>query len=361
MATTKELLLIPTPGSKPEYLADIQVVNPSPAVLKLWQGISESKLILEGYTKDPWGLRMPQQITIESTDGRQKMPGFLKYLKQRQKCAYGRYGTMGVIVISHQQQPMTENRISIGITADFTKIPKCPLQPKRSKPNTKIKAPSSSVGTGPPKKKSGGLLGKLVGAQQRTDEHVANATRRPVASAAAASANGKTAQDVLNEFRQSCNNQMLDFDLSPQESIQIPIVLTKITQDLQDKAAVTMDVLKYMVYEAAEEVNDEWIAYKEPNGFMDEIVITIYKEGAAPPEVLEEINKGDLPDEVLGQQRAIAQELQKNAQQAQSKQKIALEREAHAQKEEDLSTLNTNKRDRRTIEDYEREKKQRTS
>ena len=71
-----------------------------------------------------------------------------------------------------------------------------------------------------------------------------------------------------------------------------------------------MEILKYIVYEQAEEVNDEWIAHKEPSEFMDEATIAIYKEGEAPPEVLEDMNKADLPDEIKGQQRAIQQEQQ---------------------------------------------------
>ena len=53
------------------------------------------------------------------------------------------------------------------------------------------------------------------------------------------------------------------------------------------------------------------MAIKEPSEFMDEFVIAVYKEGAAPPEVLEELNKGELPDEVRGQQQAIQQERQR--------------------------------------------------
>ena len=41
------------------------------------------------------------------------------------------------------------------------------------------------------------------------------------------------------------------------------------------------------------EVNDAWIAHKEPSEFIDQVTICIYKEGAAPPEVLEEVNQGE--------------------------------------------------------------------
>jgi hypothetical protein len=133
-----------------------------------------------------------------------------------------------------------------------------------------------------------------------------------------------------------------------------------------DKANVKMEVLKYMVYEAAEEVNEEWIAFKEPSEFLDEVIISIYKEGAAPPEVMEEINKGELPDEIRGQQQAAMQERQRQVAYQEQKQKSKLESEAirslRANDDEDegdeLEALNTNKRDRRSIADYEKEKRE---
>ena len=143
--------------------------------------------------------------------------------------------------------------------------------------------------------------------------------------------------------------------------MKLPISLKDHTQDLLDseKPKVTMEILKYMVYEAAEEVNEEWIAYKEPSEFMDECVIAIYKEGAAPPEVLEDINKGELPDEVRGQQRALSEQRAKTFQKKDEKQSQVMQKQAFDEDEyDDLEVLNTNKRDRRTIEDYEREKRQ---
>jgi type IV secretory pathway VirB10-like protein len=144
---------------------------------------------------------------------------------------------------------------------------------------------------------------------------------------------------------------------------------------------VTMEVMKYIVYEQAEEVNEEWIAHKEPSEFMDEVVIVIYKEGEAPPEVLEDVNKAELPDEIRGQQQALQQQRQK-AEQIRA-QRLRMEQtklanmqhnkmttnnsggdgddnqDAQDDEEEDFAALNTQKRDRRTIEDFEREAKRR--
>jgi len=264
-------------------------------------------------------------------------------------------------------------------------------------------APPASAAT---KKKGGGLLGALVGAQQRTNKHMeetrkakqaavaaaasaaegasgegaaptppADSTGSGAADGAAASAEValsalpatalRTSQQVFSEFREVMHTKMLDFDVDEnQEKMEIVVSLSDHTAglSLEDKSKVTMDVLKYMVYEAAEEVNEEWVAYKEPSEFMDEAVFTIYKEGAAPDDVLEEMNMGELPEEVRAEQRAMAQERARAAQQAESRQQKQVQQEAHKafdeDDEEDLEALNTNKRDRRTIEDYERERRE---
>jgi hypothetical protein len=123
-----------------------------------------------------------------------------------------------------------------------------------------------------------------------------------------------------------------------------------------------MDILKYIVYEAAEEINEEWVAYKEPSEFMDEIIIIIYKEGAAPDHVLDDMHQAELPDEIRGQQRAIQEQRAKAMQQAELKHKQQLDQQILANNgggdfDDDFEVLNTKKRDRRTIEDYERGKR----
>ena len=150
---------------------------------------------------------------------------------------------------------------------------------------------------------------------------------------------------------------MLDFDIHDSETVlKVELSLSQYTKDLatlDDKAKITMEILKYMVYEQAEEVNEAWIAYKEPSEFMDEVTIAVYKEGEAPPEVLEEINKGELPDGVRGQERALQQERQKQADMKEQKRKQELQRKALKERAEEdgdeTEALNQNKRDRRTI------------
>ena len=172
------------------------------------------------------------------------------------------------------------------------------------------------------------------------------------------------------DFRQEMEQEMLDFDISPEPVLKVKVSLASKTRLLSEEeklsGKVTMEVLKYIVYEAAEEVNEEWIAHKEPSEFMDEVVIAIYKEGEAPPDVLEDINKAELPDEIIGQQRAIQQAQQRlnasrDSRDIQEKQRMALAQESG----EDFAVLNTNKRDRRTIEEIQMElqdtKRQRSS
>jgi hypothetical protein len=436
-----QLMLVPAPGAKPEFLAMVQPVSDdgctmttdatakTNTVAQVWASIGNT-VVLEGYTRDGWAwkpMATPPPdgcgwttLTVESTDGRNKLPGFVGYLKERQKSAYARFGATGVWIVSYVQpkrssSSTTRDRIDVRIATDFTKIPNCTLQPRHrdqglrdaTKPETtKTNGKSSTTPPSNPtaslpsttttstRKPGGGLLGKLVGAQQRTNEYVAIAKAPRHRTAAATTTtnatpghdNGaathqlqqsstslsepkefKSVPEVFAAFRQSCQDLMLDFDMSNDELLRVPIVISDQLKWLatdEEKARVTMDVLKYMVYEAAEEVNEEWVAHKEPSEFMDEVVIAVYKEGAAPPEVLEEINKGELPDEIRGQQRAIQEQRLRSVTQAEQKQQnkgIPLVQQQHPNDEDGddddgLEALNTKKRDRRTVADYEREK-----
>lgn len=386
-----KLFLVPQPGAKPEFLASLQVVDPSPAVSALWKDKLPDQVVLEGYTRDAWAWKPCSawsSVTCVSTDGRNKLPGFTKYLKQRTKSAFGRFqGNQAVWVVSYIQSKAASsdpNRVECRIVLDQTKIPGCSLPaaaaaaPPVPRPAAPAKAPPASTA---PKRKAG-FLGNLVGAQQRTNHHIAVATaptvsRQQVARAAsnggteaagpaAAAAPQKTVQQVFADFRQAMQDKMLDFDIAPDVELEVKVRVAEHHAGLADadKAGVKMEVLKYMVYEAAEEVNEEWISYKEPSEFLDEVVIKIYKEGAAPPEVLEEMQKGELPDEVRGQQRAIQEERQRQAAAQDQRHKSKMESETlknmraeDDDEEDDLEALNTVKRDRRTIADYEKEKR----
>jgi len=439
-----ELQLIPAPGQKPEFLATIELVQKQQIPAK-WETLP-AVIVLEGYTRDGWASDTitTQWITwqVESVDGRKKLPGFIKFLRERQKSCYGRVGNDHIWVISCKQ--MSSSTVNCRM-ASLVNIPQCPLKPKTettssgntgtptsqqgtssSKPQTKpgltaatttttkatTKSNGTSTGANATKPKRSGLLGNLVGAQNRTNTQMEIAatvnpknkhksippttahddqetssdqdgtttmTDNPIGSTTTtmSTTGTKTAGQVLAEFREEMEQKMLDFDLStdPCMKIKIDLVgkLRSMIEEEQQTGKVTMEILKYIIYEQAEEVNEEWIAYREPSEFMDEVVIAIYKEGEAPPDVIEDMNKGELPDEVRGQQRAIQEQMQKaeqlKAQKIRMEQtRLALLMKQKQQQEteaddddgdDDFAALNTQKRDRRTIEDYEREAKRR--
>jgi hypothetical protein len=431
-----DLYLIPSPGAPEELMATIQPcinhdANPDvrAKMEMVWNEVIQNqsrkkKVTLEGYTRDGWAWKPNSDawttvnvVNIADNRKKGKLQQFVMYLKERQKSAYGRFGSVGVFVVSYvQSASKTSSNVEVvdqmncRIATDCTAIPSCSLRPiqqplmssspgaldissasragDRSSNGGPIKSQSSSTAESSvnnTKRKGGGFLGKLVGAQQRTNEHVvaskqpppskrvlpqnslvgANNTTKVFTSSTETFSNSilKSAQEVISNFRQECHDQMLNFDLSEEEVLHIPIVLKDYIQQVVDdeRARISMDVLKYIVYEAAEEVNEEWVAYKVPSEFMDDITIAIYKEGAAPEHVLEDIQQAELPDEIRAQQRALQEQRTKFMQQAEMKQKQQLDQQIQVNEddsEDDLEALNTKKRDRRTIEDYEREKRE---
>lgn len=376
-----QLHLIPTPGAKPEFVSTLQEQVAGAGVLdKL-----PSKVVLEGYTRDAWAWKPnPKAWTetvVKSVDGRNKIPGFVGYLKERRKAAYGRFSPTSLLVVSYiQKKHENPNTMTVRICLDLTQLDNCPLN-KGKAPAPQKPPPQDAPQSKPPKaaatttkKRKAGVLGNLLGAQIRTNQHMAHsakkkksATTTTAATATAAGAAGgaapaavvvKTAQEVLASFRQELEQEMLDFDLASDVVYRKKINLADTTRVLSDddKGRVTMDVLKYIVYEQAEEVNEEWVAHKEPSEFMDECTIAIYKEGQAPPEVLEEMNRVELPEDVRGQQKALQDARQRKvASQEAKRDKEVFSKAIHDSQNDDFEALNTDKRDRRTIEEIQRD------
>jgi hypothetical protein len=271
-----------------------------------------SKIVLEGYTRDGWAWKpnVDHWTTITvlncgSNSKKRKLYNFVQYLKERQKSAYGRFGARGIFVVSYvqqqqQQQSTSDNgdgstdQMECRIAIDCTSVPNCSLLPlvqqrpaaaqavptnlrdqtfvraqAATRPTaTTTTTTSSTTNT----KKGGGLLGKLVGAQQRTNEHVVASKQlqhRPSTQASiqqyiqresthptlqdsnnnsnnnsmissssslvmtnndTASNLLKSAQEVIADFRQECHDQMLNFDIAEEEVLQIPIVLKDYTK-----------------------------------------------------------------------------------------------------------------------------------
>jgi hypothetical protein len=241
-------------------------------------------------------------------------------------------------------------------------------QQQQQQPPSKPSSPSSSSSAVAARKKSG-LLGNLLGAQQRTNHHLhvvpaktttTTTTGNSNSSSSSTSAtNPRTAAMVLAEFRNQMEQTMLDFDLSSEVTLEIPLTLHPIHAGLppEAKERITLEVLTFMVYEQAEEVNEAWVAHKDSGEFMDDdVTIRVYKEGHAPDDVLEEINRVELTEDMRGQQMALQQARQK-LNQREEKQVEAMQKEKLKlhEDEEDFSALNTRKRDRRTIEEIQRD------
>lgn len=351
------LHLIPSPGAKPEFLATVETPPSCKSLLPV-------KVILEGYTRDAWAWKphsawQSMETTPSTPKAKDKLAGFLKYLKERQKCAYGRFSPTAVFVISYVAQ--SPNKITCRYTLDATQVPNCTIIKSKKQTGSSSAAPRSTATSvkqqqqQPSSRKKSGMLGNLLGAQQRTEHHMdVTHVKKPKPSSEASSSSTMTAQSVLQKFRSTMEQKMLDFDIENDNLLQVKVSIADVTKDLkgEENTKVTMQVLKYIVSEQAEEVNEEWVCVPEPSEFMDEVVVSVYKE--APPEVLEEVNKVELPDEVRGQQRAIIEARQK----AVAKQEALKDKELLARataQDEDLATLNVNKRDRRTIEEIQLE------
>ena len=425
-----ELTLTPSPGAKPEFLATVEPLvhehereleptldssfqssksSSTSTSLHQWNQQLPSKINLEGYTRDAWAWKPSRgndrhdwtELKCVSVDGRHKLPGFIKYLKDRQKSAYGRFSPTGVWVVSYiQKETKSDNEMSIRLCFDISKLEACPLNKSLNNKHISISTSSSASAPSllvhkaqPPKPEQGvtkpamtgsvsssssstsrtksGLLGNLLGATKRTNQHMEHSAKiKPpptVLNASASSSNtsssipnaeSRTAQQVLNEFRLKMEQEMLDFDSCNGEVVlRVPIVLQDMQRGLvtdADKARITMETMKYIVIEAAEECNEDWIAHREPSEFVDECVICVYKDGHAPEDVMEEVNRVELTEDMRGEQYAI-QETMKRRQAAEEakKDEEVFKKAIREQEEEEIAVLNTNKRDRRTIEEIQ--------
>ena len=420
------ILLVPAPGAKPEFLATVE-----PAGAGASGGDLPFEVVLSSYTRDGWAMTAPpptepwKNTWLKSVDGRGKLPGFLKYLRERKKVPMGRFEPAaagstgkGVIVVPFEQPSPPAGLLGDGSDAsvhdliycryilDESQIgrgycrpgpsPEAIAQQQKQKQmaqmqqqqqqlqqlQAKTKATSSAPKPAPKSSRaSSGMLGNLMAATKRTNTQLDAVPVRKTASASTnagaglgvgAGGSGLTGTGaVMAQFRQDVEQKMLDFrNDATQTCLKVPISIATIVRDLPPelKQSVTMDVLKYVVYEQAEEVGeDKWVAAKEPSEFMDECIVAVYKEGHAPQDVLEDMNKGELPDEILQQQRAMRQARVKEVARKETKADAQRHKETvgSGAPDDEAWTLNTQKRDRRTIEEIQKEmesqKRQRTS
>lgn len=388
------ILLSPAPGAKGDFLTTVCPLESSASD----EDTLPFEITLGGYSRDKWAMDTTEDLAkgwktafVQSVDGRGKLPGFLKYLKDRKKAAFGKFdtdnGTKAILVVPPDQpEPPSsssynkEDVMFCRFILDTSKLRN--PEKKTVAPTNHLQHPSQLMIPNPikptetipqktkPKKKSiknsnsmkNGFLGNLLGATRKTEAHLAAVPKSSVFKNTKSDSIGDgefTSGSAIAQFRQDTEQKLLDFkqDLSLTQ-IKLPVSIAEITKNLDSdqKRNVTMDVLKYIVYEQTEEIGeDKWIAAKEASDYMDEVIISVYKEGCAPAEVLEDLNKGDLPDEIRGQQRAMREASMKLQAKKEEKKDLLRQQQTMKSATSGITELNTNKRDRRTIAEIQRD------
>jgi len=173
-----------------------------------------------------------------------------------------------------------------------------------------------------------------------------------------------TSGDVIKNLRTTIEQQLTKFDNDPlTTSLKLPISLSTHTKNLSDveKEKVGMEIIKFLVYEQVDECGGEekgWVSHKEAGEFMDEAVFAVYKKGCVPVDVMEDMMKGDLPDEQKQEQRAMREAAAKEEdRKARKAGELNLKNATRYQVDigVDMKSLNSTKRDRRSIEAIQRD------
>lgn len=208
----------------------------------------------------------------------------------------------------------------------------------------------------------GGCLGKLLGAQRRTENHLDMVMQKKGSrdnySTTTTFDPNMGAAGCINQFRNKISKELQLFKSDPTIVVtKFPMshasLIKNVPQEEQDK--VTFNVFKFAVYEQVEEIGmGQWVAAKEPSEFLDECIITVYKSGHCPADILDEINRGDLPDEIKGQARHMVESQSKAIVRKGKKQDDQMVKDAIVG-EDNVVVLNTNKRDRRTLEQIQKD------
>jgi len=297
---------------------------PMPTEVVLPSGVDESEVIFVKYLRDENILKRDDMHVAQKVH-QQKV-------EQQQKI---------MMHEKHQQQPRQQQQ---------QQNHQSQLPQTQKNLQTEQNAVTSSLGN------KGGCLGKLLGAQRRTESHLDkvrsskgnNSTFDPNTGAAG----------CINQFRNKISKELQLFKSDPTaNTTKFPIshasLIKNVPLDEQDK--VTFNVFKFTVYEQVDEIGmGQWIAAKEPSEFLDECIITVYKSGHCPADVLDEINRGDLPDEIKGQARHMVESQSKAIVRKGKKQDEQIVKDTMVG-EDNVVVLNTNKRDRRTLEQIQKD------
>ncbi|KAL7441500.1 hypothetical protein ACHAXH_007760 [Discostella pseudostelligera] len=299
---------------------------PMPTEVVLPSGVDKSEVIFVKYLRDENILKrddmhVAQKVHQRTMEQQQKI--MMHEMQQQQPRQQQQQNT-----IHHQSQlPQTQKKLQ-----------------------TEQPAVTSSLGT------KGGCLGKLLGAQRRTESHLDMVRSRKGNNATFDPNTG--AAGCINQFRNKISKELQLFKSDPTAyTTKFPIshssLIKNVPLDEQDK--VTFNVFKFTVYEQVDEIGmGQWIAAKEPSEFLDECIITVYKNGHCPVDVLDEINRGDLPDEIKGQARHMVESQSKAIVRKGKKQDEQIVKDTIVG-EDNVVVLNANKRDRRTLEQIQKD------
>ena len=404
-------MLTPSPGVKPEFLATVEPVSMTGS---RQQFSLPFEVVLDGYTREPWSSGAVTHNSEDtngwksgyllSTDGRNRLPGFLKYLRDRKKACLAKFNdstasTKAILVVPFDPPPIPPEQLPVGTDrAQLLYVMYLPddrvlskgKQPEATDPNKQLhieqqkqkekqqrmeqqqkiqreqqllrqkqmtQQRNTTQSTSTKKGFGGGILGNLLGAQQKTQNHldVVRSKRRNTDLAPDLTSG---AAGAITSFREKVAADLEKFKSDNGTFVtKVSISLASLVNSvpIEEREKVTMDVFKYIVYEQVEEVGmDKWIAAKEPTDFIDEIVVAVYKEGHAPADVLEDLNKADLPEELKGLSRHMADTQSKSAQRKDKRSSEVIMRQ-NAVGEDNVVVLNTNKRDRRTLEQIQKD------
>ena len=228
-------------------------------------------------------------------------------------------------------------------------------QRMQQRPNPSQQQVPKSIGVG-----SSGLLGNLLGKSHRTNQHLDSVPQRKKEKQMNQIDTLSSGQ-VITKFRDKVEQMFKELESSTNTEVKISISMADLTREMtsmEEKEKVTLKVLEFVVNEAVEDINEEkneeWTPYKEPGEFMDEANIIVYKTGHVPAEVMEDLNRGEIPDEMKQQQRAMREAMERE----ENKKLKTLQRQnlkKAAGEHAGISMLGTNRRDRRSIEEIQKD------
>ncbi|KAL7531268.1 hypothetical protein ACHAXR_003946 [Thalassiosira sp. AJA248-18] len=416
------ILLSPSPGDpnvKPDFLATVEPLIPRQPSFTF-----PFELVLDGYTREPWSSgKMDQNSSnnnsnewqscyLLSTDGRNRLAGFIQYLQGRKKAAVAKFEATdasssvapgsgkALLVVPFDPPPIPTEELPDGVDTSqviFVKYlrdesilkkgsnrdmqkqqqqqkmlqqqklmqekqqQQLMQQKKAQQQQSQRKmppAPAPASASASSSSKKGGLLGNLLGAQRRTENHLSLVRTKKSSNDADFDPNTGVA-GCIKAFRTTITAKLQHFKSDPTTfSTKISIDLASLIKSIpsmEERDKLTMDAFKFTVYEQVEEVGeDQWIAAKEPSEFMDECTIAIYKDGHCPQDVLEDLNRGELPDEIKGQARHLVEAQSKAILRKGNKEAERMVKESIVG-ESNVTVLNTNKRDRRTLEQIQKD------